>query len=149
MVDSGKPSVDEVASAVQAAVRLLVQRLRQTHTAEGGDLTSSETSAMARIDRTGPTTPTELARLERISPQSMGATLAALEERGLVVREADPADGRRAILSLTQAGQELLRRRRSARSELLSHALANNFTRAELQQLKVAAPLIERLAETI
>ncbi len=148
MVDPLGASVDDVASAVQAAVRLLVQRLRQTEAVEG-DLTSSETSALARLDRTGPTTATELARLERISPQSMGATVAALEERGLVSRQADPADGRRAILSLTQAGQELLRRRRSARSELLSQALASNFTRAELKQLQVAAPLIERLAESI
>ena len=149
MVDVVKPSVDEVAGAVQAAVRLLVQRLRQTKAGEGDDLTSSETSALARLDRTGPTTPTDLARLERISPQSMGATLAALEERGLVARRADPTDGRRAILSLTQGGQELLVRRRSARSELLSQALASNFTRTELKQLQVAAPLIERLAETI
>jgi len=149
MGDSPHPSVDEVASAVQAAVRLLVQRLRQTASVEGDDLTSSETSALARLDRTGPTTSTELARLERISPQSIGATVAALEERGLVARQADPADGRRAILSLTEEGQAFLGRRRSARSELLSRALANNFTRAELKQLQVAAPLIERLAENI
>jgi DNA-binding MarR family transcriptional regulator len=147
--DSPSPSVDEVASAVQAAVRLLVQRLRQTPRVEGDDLTSSETSALARLDRGGPTTSTELARLERISPQSIGATVAALEERGLVARQADPADGRRAILSVTGAGQELLGRRRSARSELLSQALTNNFTRAELKQLQTAAPLIERLAEHI
>ncbi len=137
-----------MAGAVQAAVRLLVQRLRQTD-AVGGDLTASATSALARLDRSGPTTSTELARLERISPQSIGATVAALEERGLVARQADPDDGRRAILSLTPAGEELLGRRRSAWSELLSHALASNFTRAELKQLQVAAPLIERLAESL
>ena len=137
-----------MAGAVQAAVRLLVQRLRQTD-AVGGDLTSSATSALARLDRTGPTTSTELARLERISPQSIGATVAALEERGLVARQADPADGRRAILSLTREGEELLGRRRSARSELLSQALASNFTRAELKALQAAAPLIERLAESL
>jgi DNA-binding MarR family transcriptional regulator len=149
MIDATEPFVDEVAPALQAAVRLLVQRLRQTKAGEGDDLTSSETSALARLDRTGPTTSAELARLERISPQSMGATLATLEERGLVARRADPADGRRAILSMTDSGQALLRRRRSARSDLLSQALAANFTRTELKQLLVAAPLIERLAETI
>ncbi len=149
MVDAAKPSVDEVASDVQAAVRLLVQRLRQTKAGEGDDLTSSETSALARLDRTGPATSADLARLERISPQSIGATLAALETRGLVTRRADPADGRRAILSLTDSGQALLRRRRTARSELLSQALAANFTQTELKQLHLAAPLIERLAENI
>ena len=140
--------VDDVAGALQSSVRLLVQRLRQTQAVEG-DLTSSETSALARIDRVGPTTAAELARLERISPQSMGATLGALEERGLVGRAPDPDDGRRLIMSLTDEGQQLLRRRRQARNELLSHALADGFTRAELAQLLVAAPLIERLAQSL
>ncbi|HXY26774.1 MAG TPA: MarR family transcriptional regulator [Acidimicrobiales bacterium] len=140
--------VDEVAGALQASVRLLVQRLRQSP-AIVGDLTSSETSALARLDRAGPATPSGLARLERISPQSMGATLAALEARGLVERAPDSADGRRAIISLTPLGSELLRRRRRARNELLSSALADGFTPAELWQLRTAAPLIERLADKI
>ena len=79
----------------------------------------------------------------------MGATLGALEERGLVRRAPDPDDGRRLIMSLTDEGQQLLRRRRQARNELLSHALADGFTRAELAQLLVAAPLIERLAQSL
>jgi DNA-binding MarR family transcriptional regulator len=142
------PLIDDVAGALHASVRLLVQRLRQTQAVEG-DLTSPETSALARLDRTGPTTAAELARLERISPQSMGATLAGLEERGLVCRAPDPADGRRSILSLSKEGRALLQRRRSARSELLSAALESAFTPAEVEQLQVAAPLIERLAQTI
>jgi DNA-binding MarR family transcriptional regulator len=142
------PLIDEVAGALQASVRLLVQRLRQTQAVEG-DLTSAESSALARLDRTGPTTASELARLERITPQSMGATVGALEDRRLVERMPDPQDGRRAILSLTTAGRDLLRRRRSARSEMLSDALATGFTRAELKQLQAAAPLIERLAHGI
>lgn len=142
------PFVDDVAGALQASVRLLVQRLRQTQAVEG-DLTSSETSALARLDRTGPTTASELARLERISPQSMGATVTGLEARGLVERTADPEDGRRAILSLTEGGRDFLQRRRSARSETLSEALAAGFTRSELKQLQAAAPLIERLAQSL
>ena len=143
-----EPLVDEVAGALHASVRLLVQRLRQTQAVEG-DVTSAESSALARLDRTGPITASELARLERITPQSMGATVGALEERGLVERMPDPKDGRRAILSLTTAGRDLLRRRRSARSEMLSDALAAGFTRTELKQLQAAAPLIERLAHGI
>ena len=142
------PLIDDVAGALHASVRLLVQRLRQTP-AVGGDLTSPETSALARLDRTGPTTAAELARLERISPQSMGATIAALEERGLVGRVPDPEDGRRSILSLSADGRALLQRRRSARSEHLSEALESAFTRAEVKQLQAAAPLIERLAQNI
>ena len=142
------PLIDDVAGALQASVRLLVQRLRQTQAVEG-DLTSPETSALARLDRTGPTSASELARLERISPQSMGATVAALEERGLVERVPDPDDGRRSILSLTTGGQYQLRRRRSARSEMLSEALEAGFTTSEIKLLQAAAPLIERLAHGI
>jgi DNA-binding MarR family transcriptional regulator len=142
------PLIDDVAGALHASVRLLVQRLRQTQ-AVGGDLTSPETSALARLDATSPTTAAELARLERISPQSMGATIAALEERGLVGRAPDPADGRRSILSLSADGRVLLQRRRSARSEHLSAALESAFTPAEVKQLQAAVPLIERLAQNI
>lgn len=142
------PQIDEVAGALQASVRLLVQRLRQTQAVEG-DLSPPETSALARLDRTGPTTAADLARLERISPQSIGATVAALEERGLVYRAPDPADGRQSILSLTANGLALLQRRRRARSEHLSEALESAFTSAEVKQLQAAAPLIERLAEHI
>ena len=126
---------------------LLLRRLRQAQ--PEGELTLPETSALARLDRGGPTTATALAKLEQISPQSMGATLAALEAHGLVERRPDPADGRRAVISATEAGLQALRNRRNARTEQLAHALSAEFTRSELRQLMAAVPLIERLAHSI
>ncbi|MGO9975883.1 MAG: MarR family winged helix-turn-helix transcriptional regulator [Solirubrobacteraceae bacterium] len=126
---------------------LLRRRLRQLQV--DGDLTFPETAALARLDRGGPTTSAALARLEQISPQSMGTTLAALEARGLLARAADPQDGRRVILSLTDAGAERLRNRRHAKVERLARALSSELSRAELEQLMAAAPLIERLAQSI
>jgi DNA-binding MarR family transcriptional regulator len=79
----------------------------------------------------------------------MGATLAALEERGLVQRRPDPADGRRVTMSVTTAGQQALRNKRSARTEQLAKALAGGFTQAEVATLRAAAPLIERLGESL
>ena len=78
----------------------------------------------------------------------MGATLAALERRGLVERRSDPQDGRRAVLSLTRAGRQARRSRTDARTGQLAEALAG-FSRAELKQLMAAAPLLERLAEQL
>ena len=54
-----------------------------------GEPTVPETSALARLDCHGPAASSELARSEQISPQSMGATLSALEARGLVTRDPD------------------------------------------------------------
>ena len=79
----------------------------------------------------------------------MGATLAALEARGLIERAPDPDDGRRAVMSITDAGLELLRSRRNAKVQQLARALATEFTPAELDQLAAIAPLLERLAQSI
>jgi DNA-binding MarR family transcriptional regulator len=141
------PDVDQVAAALRLSIGLLLRRLRQAP-AEG-ELTLPESAALARLDRGGPATPSALAQLEQISPQSMGATLGGLETRGLVERRPDPEDGRRAVMSLTEAGLQALRDRRNSRSELLARALSTGFTRAELKQLMAVAPLIERLAQSI
>src|ERR1700685_530455 len=139
--------VDQVAAALQVSIGLLRRQLRQAQA--DGELTVPETEALARLDRGGPATASALARLEQISPQSMGATLGALEARGLVERRGDPADGRRIVLSVTDAGLQVLRNRRNARGEQLARALSTGFTRSELRQLMAAAPLIERLAQSL
>jgi DNA-binding MarR family transcriptional regulator len=79
----------------------------------------------------------------------MGATLAALQERGLIAKAPDPADGRRMILSVTDSGLEVLRHRRNRRTEQLERALSTSFTTTELEQLAAAAPVLERLANSI
>jgi DNA-binding MarR family transcriptional regulator len=141
------PDLNAIAETLRESVGLLLRRLRQV-TAQG-ELTLPESAALTRLDRGGPTTPSALARLERISPQSIGATLAALEARGLVERCSDPNDGRRVVMSVTEAGHKTMRNRRNARTEHLARALSTGFTRPELDLLTAAAPLLERLALSI
>ena len=142
-----EPDVTDVAGALQASIGLLLRRLRQVP-AEG-ELTLPESAALTRLDRGGPSTASVLARREQISPQSMGATLGALEARGLVERRPDPGDGRRVLLSVTGAGRQVLQSKRNARTEQLAKALAAGFTPSEVRQLEAAAPLLERLAQSI
>ena len=141
------PDVDQVAGALRVSIGLLLRRLRQAQA--DGDLSLPESSALVRLDRGGSTTASALAKLEQISQQSMGATLGALEARGLVERRPDPQDGRRAVISATDAGLQALRGRRNARTEQLAKALSAGFTRSELKQLIAVAPLRERLAQSI
>jgi DNA-binding MarR family transcriptional regulator len=137
----------EVAAALQVAIGLLVRRLRQVQLP--GELTLAEIWALKRLDTGGPATSSELARQDRISPQSMGVTLGVLEQRGLIERRRDPADGRRVVLSVTEAGHQLTRDRHGARVEQFAAALRDGFTAAERDQLLAATPLLERLAETL
>src|ERR1700722_3893179 len=86
-----EPDVTEVAAALRVSIGLLLRRMRQVR--PDGEPSLPETSALARLDRTGPATSSTLAKLDQISPQSMGATLAGLEARGLVRRHSDPHAG--------------------------------------------------------
>lgn len=142
------PDVDEIAAALRLSVGLFLRRLRQAKVGDG-ELTMPESSALARLDRDGPATTAALARSEQISPQSMGATIGALEARGLLERRPDPLDGRRIVISVSDQGRRVLRDRRSARTELIANALAAEFNADELATLMAAAPLIERLAHRV
>lgn len=141
------PNVDELSTSLYSAISVIVRRLRQT--AAPDEPTLPERSALARLDRLGPATAADLARIEQISPQAMGITLAALEERGLVERRRDETDRRRSVTTVTEAGQEMLRLKRSTRARVIAAGLASEFTEAELRTLAAAAPLIQRLAEKI
>jgi DNA-binding MarR family transcriptional regulator len=144
---NGALDVNEVAGALRVSIGLLLRRLRQL-TAEG-EITLPESSALARLDRGGPATSSELARQEQISPQSMGATLAGLKARDLVERRPDPADGRRAVMSITDLGKQVLRDRRNESTQRLAQALSAGFSSAELDQLMAVVPLLDRLAQNI
>jgi DNA-binding MarR family transcriptional regulator len=141
------PSPEEVAAALRPAAGNLYRKLKQSPVQ--GEATLAETSTLGRLERNGPATSSDLARADRISPQSMGVTVAALEERGLIERSRDPLDGRRVVLSITEAGRQVVNDKRGARTALMAAALRDGFTEAELGLLLAAAPVIQRLAEKL
>ncbi|MFD4876631.1 MarR family winged helix-turn-helix transcriptional regulator [Streptomyces sp. NPDC058420] len=109
-----------------------------------------ERSALAWLDRGGPAASSAMAREAQITAQAMGATLNGLRNRGLVERRPDPEDGRRVVLTVTDAGRQALKDKRNARAELFARALTSGaFTQAEVEQLAAVAPLLERLARHI
>jgi DNA-binding MarR family transcriptional regulator len=139
---------DGVASTLLASLSVLVRRVHQVPI--DGGLTMPERTALSRLERSGPTTSSALAREVQITAQAMGATLSALRGRGLVERRPDPDDGRRVVLTVTDAGLKALKDKRNARTELIAQALTSGtFTPAELEQLAAAARLLERLAHNI
>jgi len=143
---SQDPGVDDVAAALQMSIGLCIRQLRQMQAQ--GDLSLPEVSALKRLDRSGPTSVTELATAEQISVQSMGTTLTALEH---VASSNDiPSERRAAFRSFdhqvrhTGAGRQAHRAGRAAGKDL-----STGFSPAELRQLMAAAPLIERLAQSL
>ena len=139
--------VSRTAGELRALVGRLARRLRQTSVV--GEMTLSQASVLSLLEREGPATPGVLATKEHISPQSMGAIVISLEALGLVSRMPDPTDGRCLVVSLTEAGLQIIHGARRQREERLARALADNFTDEEQQVLIAALPLLERLARLL
>jgi DNA-binding MarR family transcriptional regulator len=136
-VDSGP-----LAGELSVVLGHLVRRLRTQH-----GFSLSQGSVLGRLDREGPRCTSHLATAERVRPQSMGQTVAELEEQGLVERRADPDDGRRALIELTEAGRVELREVRGRREGWLAEAIEESFSGEERRALEQAVPLLGRLAE--
>jgi DNA-binding MarR family transcriptional regulator len=115
--------------------------------ASWGDMTLSQVSVLGRLDRDGPATVTSLARAVGVRPQSMGATVSALETTGLVSGAPDPNDGRQTIWSLTPACREWIRVGRAAREDWLFHVIQKRLSAAEQEQLATGLALLKRLTE--
>lgn len=141
------PETERIADALRVSLSLLIRRMRQLP--KPGDLTLAETAAIKRLELHGPMTLTALAKLEEISAQSMGATIAVLEERGFIARSPDPSDGRQTIVSLSKSGRGALLDRRNALTQQIAAVLATAFTEAERKKLVALTLLLERLAQNL
>jgi DNA-binding MarR family transcriptional regulator len=143
--------MSEAASSVRAAreLRVVVGRLRRRlrALANTGELTPSQASVLARLGKGGPATASALATAEGVRPQSVAAVLAALEEQGLIGRSPDPADGRRQVVSLSDAGRRVFESDSRAREEWLARSFQERYTEAERQTVLAALALLDRLAE--
>ncbi len=139
----GKTASEKDIAELTQAIGLLVRRIRAAAGAQ--ELSLTESSVLGRLDREGPATTAELARAENMKPQSMGATVASLEEQGLLERTPHPTDGRQQMLSLTAKGRETRNRIRSAKRTWLGHAIAQ-LNDADRETLFRAGAIIRRLA---
>ena len=138
-------SLETAVTELTLAIGQLVRRLRAE--ANPGELSWSQVATLARLEKRGPLTTADLARAESMKPQSMGTTLADLEEQGLVERRPHPTDGRQVLFALTAAGVEARRKRRIAKQEWLLAAMAK-LDPAERKTLVAATPLLKRLGES-
>ena len=140
------PAASDVALA--SALRLSVLRLARRLRAERADtdLSLSQLSALATLERRGALTPGELAAHERVRPPSMTRLVASLEEAGLVGRAPHATDRRQVVLRVLEAGSALLREDRRRRDAWLSRQL-RLLDPADVEVLRAAAAVLDRLAD--
>jgi DNA-binding MarR family transcriptional regulator len=141
-----RPPVGDL-SELPARLRLVITRTaRRLRQEAGSELGPSQAAALSTIERHGPLTPSELARIERIQRPTATRIVARLEGEGLVERVADPADGRSFTVSATAAGAALMRRLRTRKNAYLARRL-RGLGSEELEALARAAEILEGLFE--
>src|SRR3954467_2173638 len=130
----------DLAGRLRLAIVRTARRLRQE---AGTDLSPTLTAAVATIERHGPLSPSRLAELERVQRPTATRTVANLEERGLVMRSADPADGRGTLVTVSEAGRALLKNMRGRKNPYLARRL-RDLPPDEVAELERAAEILER-----
>jgi DNA-binding MarR family transcriptional regulator len=144
-MDQISPSAVRASQDLRTVFGRLRRRLRELGTLGGAELTPSQLAVFGRLAKAGETSASALAVAEGIRPQSMAAILAALQELGLVERRPDPEDGRRQLVSLSEAGRERAVGDRTVRAEWLAGRLQDRCTEAERRTLIEAAAILERV----
>jgi DNA-binding MarR family transcriptional regulator len=135
-------SLTDAAARLRMAIVRTARRLRQEAAGAVGELTPTAAAALATVERHGPLTPSELAEVERVKRPTATRTLRALSEAGLVERTPDPEDGRSAVVSITAAGRERLRRLRGRKNAYLARRM-RDLPAEDLATLERAAEILE------
>ncbi|MDF2145558.1 MarR family winged helix-turn-helix transcriptional regulator [Knoellia sp. p5-6-4] len=134
-------AVAAVAGEIRLACMRISRRIRFESTHE---VPPHQFSVLARLQE-APRTPGELAEIERVSAPSMTRTVAALVERGLVARTADPSDGRQVILSLTDEAKRVLKEIRRRRDQWMT-VRVKALSPEDQEVLRKAAAILTRVA---
>ncbi|HET8739097.1 MAG TPA: MarR family transcriptional regulator [Acidimicrobiia bacterium] len=133
-----------LADRLRVSVGRLARRLRQQSAED--DLTLSQASVLATLERHGPLAMSEVAAHERISKPSATGIVGRLVDKGLVERAPDPDDARSSIVAITPEGLRLLNRRRRQRTEYLARRI-DALDAGDRAVLERAVALLEKIVE--
>jgi DNA-binding MarR family transcriptional regulator len=94
-------------------IGFLLRQVWQRHAAIfareiGINLTSPQWAALSKLAETGPCSQNQLGRLTAMDVATIKGVIDRLTARGLTETSPDPEDGRRLIVSLARAGQQLV-----------------------------------------
>lgn len=133
------------AGALRQGMAQLGRRLRAERVSNG--LSRSRLSLLNLLALHGPMTASAMAAAERLQPQSLTRLLSRLEDDGLIVRSPDDADRRQVRIDITREGVAVLDEDTDRREAWLAKAMAERLTATECEVLRLAAGLMERLAD--
>jgi DNA-binding MarR family transcriptional regulator len=115
------------------------------HEAAEAQLTSTQAAALRLINQSDCKTLSDLAALLDVSNAAACKMVDRLDRRGLIVRRQGKEDRRETELSLTELGQELLKKYENLKTGMLERT----FSDFPPEELRRTASLLSRLSATI
>lgn len=134
------------ATELRESVMALARQMRRHRPNTG--LTLSQLELLGEASRSGVTTPAEMAARLQVRVQSLTDSINELEARALISRRADPADRRRQLIAITDAGRSLLEGDRADRDAWLQDNMRDNLSALEFNLLMLVAPVLRKLADS-
>jgi DNA-binding MarR family transcriptional regulator len=143
------PVPSHTALSLAPGIRTAVSRLMRQFKKKGRNspLSMTERSTMGALDLYGPSLPSELAEMEKITAQSMTQVLNHLAALGYIHKKGAEDDKRKVFISLSVTGRTALAGIRHETIEWLAGAMAALLTEKEMEVLKEAVPILYKLAD--
>ncbi|UFS95208.1 MarR family winged helix-turn-helix transcriptional regulator [Nocardia huaxiensis] len=133
-----------LAGDLSLAVVRLTRHLRGRRA--DAQISLTQLSALATLNRDGAMTPGALAAKERVQPPSMTRVIASLSDLALVERKPHPTDGRQIIVSLSEAGRALIADETHAREAWMTEQLAT-LRPDQLKTLNEAVGIMKQIVD--
>jgi DNA-binding MarR family transcriptional regulator len=134
-----------LSSSLRMAVASLHKALRK-QASYTSSYSMTELETIGFIARNNSILASELAVLTRITTQSMSQILKKFELQGLITRTASVNDKRKVHISLTPAGEKLVKQNRYERDVFLQKRIETLLTDKEVALLEKVVPILDKLA---
>jgi DNA-binding MarR family transcriptional regulator len=136
----------EIAGNLRTVLHRVIKILRR-ETRNDAELSLTERSALGMLYNHGELLPSDIAKMEKVSTQSVSQVVSHLFELNYIYKNPSTEDKRKVLLSLTQAGKAYVEQLRRDKQEWLAHALHEKVSPEEKEQLIAALKVLVKLVD--
>jgi DNA-binding MarR family transcriptional regulator len=135
----------ELAAGLRTTIQRLVKLLRR-ETRNDARLSLTERSTLGLLYPDNRLAPSDIARTEKVTTQSMSQVINHLAELNYIEKTPSDDDKRKVLLSLTPAGRAYIEQMRREKQEWLAGAINTKLTPAEKETLSAALSVLIKLS---
>ncbi|HEY4289764.1 MAG TPA: MarR family transcriptional regulator [Puia sp.] len=138
----------EIAGNLRTVLHRVLKILRrETRNGNDAELSETERSTLGMLYNHGELLPSDIAKMEKVSTQSVSQVVNHLFELNYIYKNPSTEDKRKVLLSLTPAGKAYVEQRRKDKQEWLAHALHEKVSPEEKVQIVAALKVLTKLVD--